>query len=344
MRGKFTEARIVGFPAARRVLICLFMTETKQPGGRAGALIRRYHMEPIPHEGAWFSPSWVAGARAEPGGRAAGSAIMAVMTRRDFSAMHRLKTDETWHFYGGDAAELLVLHPGGRVERVRFGPDALAGEKPQVTVPAGSWMGARPDREAEEAYSFFGCTLAPGFAPEDYEPGYRDELQRGWPEAAQEIAALTRADSLTRPAAGAGVAPATRDGDPDARASGNLFGRVIDPGDAAEITVATGVTLRELAGRAGATRTEAVSLARFRLEAGASTGSSRYFGCDEFFVVLAGEGVAILSGADSPVRAGSVVVIARGEPHALRAGAGGPLEFLAVLAPAFDPARYAPER
>ena len=322
------------------------MTETKQPGGRAGALIRRYHMEPIPHEGAWFAPSWVAGVRAEHGGRAAGSAIMAVMTRRDFSAMHRLKTDETWHFYGGDAAELLVLHPGGRVERTRFGADVLAGEKPQVTVPAGSWMGARPDREAEEAYSFFGCTLAPGFAPEDYEPGYRDELQRGWPEAAQEIAALTRADSLTRPAAGA-AAEKERSIMAVAelpKGAGGVVGRVIDPGDAAEITVATGVTLRELAGRAGATRTEAVSLARFRLEAGASTGSSRYCGCDEFFVVLAGEGVATVSGADSPVRAGSVVVIARGEPHALRAGAGGPLEFLAVLAPAFDPARYAPER
>ena len=99
----------------------------------------------------------------------------------------------------------------------------------------------------------------------------------------------------------------------------------------------------ELFGRAGVTRTEAVSLARFRLAAGASTGSSRYLGCDEFFVVLSGTGVATLSEVETPVRAGSVVAIARGEPHALRADAGGPLEFLAVLAPAFDPARYEPE-
>ena len=167
------------------------MTDSSQPECRARALIRYYNMSVIPHEGAWFAPRWVAKERASNAAKAAGSAILAVMTRRDFSAMHRLRTDETWHFYGGDAADLLVLHPGGRVERVRFGADVLAGEVPQLTVPAGAWMGARPAAGAgEAAYSFFGCTLAPGFDPGDYEPGYRDELQRGWPEAAEEIEAL----------------------------------------------------------------------------------------------------------------------------------------------------------
>jgi uncharacterized protein len=170
------------------------------PPGPAGRLIRHYKMELIPHEGAWFAPRWVAQARAEGGARAAGSAIMALATRERFSAMHRLRSDETWHFYGGDAAELLVLHPDGRAERVRFGADVFAGEQPQVTVPAGSWMGARPARAGAEAYSFFGCTLSPGFDHADYEPGYRDELQRGWPVEAELIAALTREDSLTRPA------------------------------------------------------------------------------------------------------------------------------------------------
>lgn len=317
----------------------------RSPAGPAGRLVRHYKMEPIPHEGAWFARRWVAQERRDGDARAMGSAIMAVVTRRDFSAMHRLRTDEIWHFYGGDAADLLVLHPGGRVERVRFGPDVFAGELPQATVPAGAWMGARPAKTGEEAYSFFGCTLAPGFEPGDYEPGYRDELQRGWPEAAEEIGALTRADSLTRPEAAAEVSNAiAAGGGSDAKAAAKLVGRVIEPKEAAEIAVAQGMTLSELVGRAGVARTEAVSLARFRLEAGASTGSSRYFGCDEFFVVLAGAGVATLSGVESPVRAGSVVAIARGEPHALRANGEGPLEFLAVLAPAFEAARYAPER
>jgi len=302
-------------------------------------------MERIPHEGAWFSLRWVSEARVpaaalpiRQGGlaRPAGNAIVALVTRRDFSAMHRLRTDETWHFYGGDAAELCLLHPGGRVERVRFGADVLAGEQPQVTVPAGTWMGARPAKDGEEAYSFFGCTLAPGFDPDDYEPGFRDELQAGWPEAAEVIAALTRE------AAGARAEASERSG--GRKEADALVSRVFGPEVAAEIVVAPGVTLRELVGRAGGARTESVSIARFRLEAGGSTGSSRYFGCDEFFVVLAGTGVATLNDMEMPVRAGSVVAIARGDPHALRADAGGPLEFLAVLAPAFDPACYLPER
>ncbi len=325
--------------------MCMSSDASAIPSGPAGRLVRHYKMERIPDEGAWFALRWVSEARVPAsvsptsrGGmaRPAGSAIVALVTRRDFSAMHRLRTDETWHFYGGDAAELLLLHPDGRVERVRLGADVFAGEQPQVTVRAGTWMGARPAKEGDEVYSFFGCTLAPGFDPDDYEPGYRDELQAGWPEAAEAIAALTREDSRTRP-----TAPGTDDG---REAEGVPASRVFGPEAAAEIALGPGVTLRELVGRVGVERTEAVSLAKFRLEAGASTGSSRYFGCDEFFVVLSGTGVARLNGMETSVRAGSVVAIARGDPHALRADGEGPLEFIAVLAPAFQPECYEPER
>lgn len=316
------------------------------PSGPAGRLVRHYKMELLPHEGAWFALRWVAGVQvagtALPvryGGvaRAAGNAILAVATREHFSAMHRLRTDETWHFHGGDAAELLLLHPDGRVERVRFGADVFAGEQPQVTVPAGAWMGARPAKEGADAYSFFGCTLAPGFDYGDYEPGYRDELQAGWPDAAELIVELTRDDSLTRP-----VMATERPAMP--RAADTLVSRVFGADAAAGLEIAPGVTLRELVGRGGVARTEAVSLARFRLEAGASSGASRYFGCDEFFVVLSGTGIATLNDMELPVRAGSVVAIACGDPHELRADPGGPLEFIAVLAPAFNPSHYMPER
>lgn len=309
----------------------------------ARRLIEHFGMSLIPHEGAWFALRWVAAAQipgevfpARHGGaaRAAGNAILALVTRRDFSALHRLRTDETWHFYGGDAAELLLLHPDGRAETVRFGGDVFAGEQPQVTVEAGTWMGARPARDAEDAYTFFGCTLAPGFDYADYEPGYRDELQSGWPAEAERIAALTREDSRTRPAAETpAIAPAP-----------TLVSRVFGPEAAPEVEIAPGVRLRELLGKTGAARTEAVSVARFRLEPGASSGSSRYLGCDEFFLVLSGTGVATLNDLTMPVRPGSVVAIARGDPHELKADAVGPLEFLTVLAPAFNPSHYLPER
>lgn len=211
--GRFTAFSPLTFPGKGPAFVSMSSGSGSDfPSGPAGRLVWHFKMERIPHEGAWFAPSWVAEARAtDPAGRRpAGSAIMALMTRRDFSAMHRLKTDETWHFYGGGAAELLLLHPHGRTERVRFGLDVFAGERPQVTVPAGVWMGARPVAEAADAYSFFGCTLAPGFAEEDYEPGHREELQRGWPAEEELIAALTREDPLTRSTRDAAGAPRGR--------------------------------------------------------------------------------------------------------------------------------------
>jgi predicted cupin superfamily sugar epimerase/mannose-6-phosphate isomerase-like protein (cupin superfamily) len=257
---------------------------------------------------------------------------VALVTRRDFSAMHRLTTAETWHFYGGDPAELLLLHPDGLAEVVEFGPDPLAGQRPQVTVPEGVWMGARPARDDVAAYSFFGCTLAPGFDYGDYEHGYRGELQAGWPEVAELIAGLTREDSIMRSQEAV-----------SAPAGGGLVSRVFEAADVPAFSPAQGVSLRELVGRGAATRTEAVSCARFRLEAGASSGSSRYHGCDEFFVVLSGKGVATLNGVETAVGPGSVVAIAKGDPHALHADEAEALEFMAVLAPAFDPGLYAPE-
>ena len=82
----------------------------------AKAIIDHYHMQNIPHEGPWFlqtfkSDEVIEGALAEryQGKRWAYTAIYAVFTRSDFSAMHRLATDELWHFYGGSPAP--TLHP-----------------------------------------------------------------------------------------------------------------------------------------------------------------------------------------------------------------------------------------
>lgn len=119
--------------------------------------------------------------------------------------------------------------------------------------------------------------------------------------------------------------------------------RVIGLADAPVIEIAPGVSLRELAGRTGVARSEAVSFARFRLEAGASSGASRYLANDEYFIVISGAGEAVLGGRRFPVGPGSVVVIARGESHEMIADAAGPLEFFTVLAPAFDPAFFRPE-
>lgn len=179
------------------------------PTGRAALLIAHHRMALIPDEGAWFALTHASADQiandalparyAGTGPRALGSAIYALVTHRDFSALHRLRSEETWHFYDGDPAELLLLHPDGRVECVAFGADSLAGQRPQVTIPAGTWMGARPHRDDLGAYSFFGCTVVPGFDYADVEFGYRDELQADYPAKADLIAALTREAFARRP-------------------------------------------------------------------------------------------------------------------------------------------------
>lgn len=303
-------------------------------------------MSLIPEEGAWFALNYVSGDRLEEralptryagtGGRAMANAIYGLITRADFSAMHRLRSDETWHFYGGEAAELLLLHPCGRSEVVRLGPDTPAGDHAQFIVPAGTWMGARPAGDAREAYSFFGCTLAPGFDYADYEPGYREELAAGWPMEADRIHALTRGGYLRRPA-GAGPMAAIPVAEPPEP------GRVVKAGEARVLDTGAGMTIGEIVGRGAVSRSEAASVTRFRLEAGAGTGSSRYHGADEHFHILAGCGTAEIEGRREAVRSGDTVVIRKGERHALTADAGEALEFLAIIAPAFAPAHYAPE-
>ncbi|MFE9771051.1 cupin domain-containing protein [Streptomyces sp. NPDC005931] len=153
-------------------------------------LIAHYGLEPIPREGGRFRRTWAGPERAD--GRPAGTAIVALLTSApdDFSALHRLPADEIWHFYLGDPLELLLLAPDGGTRTVVLGPDLLGGQHVQLTVPAGTWMGARV--AAGGAWTLFGCTMAPGFTYEDYEHGDAAELTARYPDRAARIVELCR--------------------------------------------------------------------------------------------------------------------------------------------------------
>ncbi|KOV65732.1 cupin [Streptomyces sp. AS58] len=145
-------------------------------------------MEPIPREGGLFRQTWAGPAR--PDGRPEGTAIVALLHRDDYSALHRLPTDEVWHFYLGDPLELLLLAPAGTSRTAVLGPDVLGGQHPQFTVPAGTWMGGRVAEGG--SWTFFGCTMAPGFTFEGYEHGRAAELTAAHPDRADRIAELCR--------------------------------------------------------------------------------------------------------------------------------------------------------
>lgn len=309
------------------------------PVGPAKKLIEHFKMEKIPVEGAWFHVTYgskdtipAAALPARYGSpRVAGTAIYALATREDFSAMHRLKTDEVWHFYLGDPLELLLLHPDGRGEVVVIGPDIFAGQHPQYTVPAGVWMGGRPAKATAEAYTFFGCTMAPGFDYGDFETAYRDELARDYPAWTKLIGELMRPEQATRPKA----APV-----PEVQKAAEKT--VFEPDSVPPFTMAPGVVLRELIGRVGQARTERVSVARFLLQPGKSSGQSYNKVGEEFFLIIAGRGMAMVAGETTAVETGAVVVMRPGVAHSLSAAADSTLEFYAITAPAFSPDDYVP--
>ena len=177
-----------------------------KPVGMAEKLIQHFKMEKIPAEGPWFTVTYrsedVLDAKSLPdryiGSRVAGTAIYAVQTKEDFSAIHKLMTDEIWHYYGGDPLEMLLLCPDGRGEIVVIGPDVFKGQHPQFVVPRDVWQGSMPIGPESESYSFFGNTLAPGFEFDDFAMGYRAELQEKYPQFADRIARLSRAEFAIR--------------------------------------------------------------------------------------------------------------------------------------------------
>ena len=138
-----------------------------------------------------FAQTWRSG-EVTPSGHPAGTAIYYLLTDEpdSFSEMHRLPTVEVFHYYLGDSLEGLLLHPGGRIERVTLGAEVLAGQHVQFSVPAGVWQGWRVAPGG--AYALVGTTMAPGYIDADYERGDRRALLRDYPAAAQEILTLTR--------------------------------------------------------------------------------------------------------------------------------------------------------
>lgn len=163
----------------------------------AAAIIARLGLEPHPREGGWFRETYRAAETLAPGAlpprygaaRAAATAIYYLLTPTSFSALHRLASDEVFHFYAGDPVEQLQLYPDGTGATVVIGSDLAAGMRPQVVVPQGVWQGAR--LASGGRYALLGCTVAPGFDYADYAGGERALLTQAYPAFAERIAALT---------------------------------------------------------------------------------------------------------------------------------------------------------
>lgn len=147
-------------------------------------------------EGGWFRESYRSGDSVSGGAlperfvgsRAFSTAIYFLLEAGDISALHRIKSDEIWHFYAGSPLVIHAIHPDGRYQPQRLGGNAAAGELYQTVVPHGCWFGA----ESEGPFTLVGCTVSPGFDFADFEMADRQVLSAHYPQHRELIGRLTR--------------------------------------------------------------------------------------------------------------------------------------------------------
>jgi predicted cupin superfamily sugar epimerase len=142
-------------------------------------LIRSLKLRPHP-EGGYFRETYRC-AETVCGGRTFCTAIYFLLPEGERSALHRIKSDEIWHFYGGGPLTIGEIFPSGRTRRTVLGLNFGRGQRPQYVVTAGNWFGAVCNPGSK--YSLVGCTVAPGFDFKDLELGRSDELLRRFPGA-----------------------------------------------------------------------------------------------------------------------------------------------------------------
>ncbi|MDQ4045077.1 MAG: cupin domain-containing protein [Chloroflexota bacterium] len=141
---------------------------------RAEEVIEQLQLAPLEGEGGFFRQTW-----AMPGTSGCpdplGTAVLYLVTPEAWSALHRLRFDEIFHFYLGDACEMVMAREGKGVRRVRLGPDLRAGESVQHVIPAGWWQGTQLAPNGQ--WALLGTTMSPGFRPEAFELATPDVLE-----------------------------------------------------------------------------------------------------------------------------------------------------------------------
>ena len=124
------------------------------------------------------------------GPRPASTAIYYLLQKKQFSALHRIASDEVWHFYYGDPLMIYEIDCNGHLTEHLLGNNPLSKESFQCVIKAGSWFGSRIKNRGD--YSLAGCTVSPGFDFDDFELAGRTALLALYPQHAGIINALTK--------------------------------------------------------------------------------------------------------------------------------------------------------
>ncbi len=107
------------------------------------------------------------------------TSIYYLLRSGEISRMHRLQSDELWHFLDGSPLALHIIKPDGEHRALKVGREFDEGESLQVLIEHGWWFGG--EIENPGSYTLLGCTVAPGFEFEDFEEGKREDLLAAYP-------------------------------------------------------------------------------------------------------------------------------------------------------------------
>jgi predicted cupin superfamily sugar epimerase len=160
-------------------------------------LIQQFNLLPHP-EGGYYKETYrskeAVAQNALPkgfsGDRSFSTAIYFLLEKGNFSAFHKIKSDECWHFYAGQTLNVYVINSNDELEIIKLGNDIASGETFQYVVPANCWFASEPAVNTE--FSFVGCTVAPGFDFADFELAKADELIKLYPQHEETIRRLCR--------------------------------------------------------------------------------------------------------------------------------------------------------
>ena len=159
-------------------------------------IIDRLKLTPHP-EGGYFRETYRAAETIEAaalpqrfgGERSISTAIYFLLEAGQCSHLHRICSDEVWHFYAGDPLIVVEIDAAGGLKTTRLGGDPGADTVYQHVVPAGAWFGATPAEGGR--FALVGCTVAPGFDFADFELADRAALLAEYPAHRDWIHRLT---------------------------------------------------------------------------------------------------------------------------------------------------------
>ncbi|HEX2014951.1 MAG TPA: cupin domain-containing protein [Nitrososphaera sp.] len=145
----------------------------------AARLVKKLGLEKHP-EGGYFKQTYKSDTMVNvawfDGPRNVSTTIYYLLDGNEFSAFHRLRSDEIWHHYAGGTLILYAIDKDGKLSKIKIG----RGSMPQAVMKAGIWFAAAPGNK--RSYCLVGCTMSPGFDYRDWELGNKDELVRAYPQ------------------------------------------------------------------------------------------------------------------------------------------------------------------